>query len=87
LAAEERDLTWIGVVYPHSFVERNTRTAAILNTLRWKEIEANPEYRLAPSDYYLIAELDLPPETTKDNPEAKSVRSKTHHVEIKRVER
>ena len=32
-----------GVLYPHSFVERNTRTGAILNTLHWKEIEANVE--------------------------------------------
>ena len=32
-----------GVLYPHSFVERNTRTGDIMNTLHWKQIEANVE--------------------------------------------
>ena len=30
-----------GVLYPHSFVERNTATGQIMNTLVWKTIEAN----------------------------------------------
>jgi hypothetical protein len=30
-----------GVLYPHSFVERNTATGQIMNTLEWKTIEAN----------------------------------------------
>jgi len=30
-----------GVLYPHSFVERNTATGQIMNTLKWQTIEAN----------------------------------------------
>ena len=30
-----------GVLYPHSFLERNTATGQIMNTLVWKTIEAN----------------------------------------------
>ncbi len=30
-----------GVLFPHSFVERNTATGKIMNTLHWKFIEAN----------------------------------------------
>jgi hypothetical protein len=41
---------------------------------------------VAPSEYYLIAELDSLPETSKDNPDAKSVRSRTCLVGIKKAE-
>lgn len=30
-----------GVLFPHLFVERNTATGKIMNTLRWERIEAN----------------------------------------------
>jgi len=30
-----------GVLFPHSFVERNTATGVVMNTLRWNRIEAN----------------------------------------------
>lgn len=30
-----------GVLYPHSFVERNTASGQVMNTLEWKNIEAN----------------------------------------------
>ena len=30
-----------GVLFPHAFVERNTATGAVMNTLRWDLIEAN----------------------------------------------
>ncbi len=30
-----------GVLFPHSFIERNTKTGKIMNTLQWTRIEAN----------------------------------------------
>jgi hypothetical protein len=65
-----------------------------ISTLAWSDVlssgggghaKKNLFESVAPGDYYLIAELDLPPETTKDNPEAKSVSSAPYLVEIKKT--